>query len=81
MVLYRIALASQKCGHVFAALSFFLSLILGAVLFEDLAVYDLRLFLLACAALAIAMNVLVWLSSVGLRKLHEKKVQRNVSQQ
>ncbi len=78
MVLYRIALASQKCGHVFAALSFFLSLILGAVLFEDLAVYDLRLFLLACAGLAIAMNVLAWLLGLWLRKLREKKAQRNV---
>ena len=78
MVLYRIALASQKCSHVFAALSFFLSLILGAVLFEDLAVYDLRLFLLACAGLAIAMNVLVWLLSLWFRKLRGKKAQRNV---
>ena len=78
MITTRYMMFRQKTSVLFAALSFFLSLILGAVIFEDLAVYDLRLFLLACAGLAIAMNVLAWLLGLGVRKLRGKKAQRNV---
>ena len=55
--------------YLFTALSFFLSLIVGADLFEDLAIRDMRLFFLACMALAVAMNILVRLIPAGFRKL------------
>ena len=54
--------------YLFAALSFFLSLILGAVLFEDLALHDMKLFFLACMVLAVVMNIIARLILEEFRK-------------
>ena len=76
----RMTMPWQNTSCIFAALSFFLSLILGAVLFENLATYDIRLFALACIALAVAMYMLTRLLRAGFRKLRGKETQENVQQ-